>query len=227
MGGLPSQILVMYRSLKKKGLTLLGSCTVAYGLGLWEMFRQCSRKKFPTYPQIPCQSSWWRKHHCHFGGVEVYFWGMLQNFLEKPYECTQSIWENNKYMSKRSTQEVLYHPRFLGCFFSKKTDWFFEGPLEEIANKKMAPKLFQNHPTFSGRKTGWSRGRFSNLTFWSLLDVVCLSCWTRRHMVYKQTTKNQPNYCRIAQIFLFRINQKTGWPIMRKWKPWISKANHA
>ena len=186
------------------------------GLDLWKM----SRKKFPTYPQIPCQSSWSRKHHCHFGGVEVYSWGMLQNFLEKPYECTHSIWENNKYMSKRSTQEVLYHPQmfiipgFWVVFCRKEELICFEGPLSwKRLPQKMAPKLFQNHPTVMGEKlTSWSWGRFSNLKIWSLLDVVCLFWWTRRHLVFKQTTKNQPNYCRIAQIFLFRINQKTGWP---------------
>ena len=30
-------------------------------------------------------------------GVEVYSWGILQNFLEKPCKCSQSIWVNGNF----------------------------------------------------------------------------------------------------------------------------------
>lgn len=168
-----------------------------------------------------CHSSWSRKHPCHFWGLgNVYSWGMLQNFLEKPYEGSHSIWVNNKYMSKRTGSSLsstdVYHPRFLGCFFQRKSADFVKvlqvGIIPLWWEKKLALQLRVASATW----------HFEPCWMWCVYFR-----WTRRHMIFKQTTKNQPGNQLLQDCPDFSFQKqptKLGWPIMRKWKPWISKA---
>lgn len=118
-----------------------------------------------------------------------------------------------------------------GLFFSRKKLFFWRSSkLEEIAPpKKWRPNSSRIIPLWwekikAEAEVASATWNFEPCWTWCVYFVEPGDTWFST-----QTTKNQPNYCRIAQIFRFRINQKTAWPKNKNASENLgfSKANHA
>ena len=85
--------------------------------------------------------------------------------------------------------------------------------MEEIAKKNMAPKLFQNHPTVMGEKLALQLRSLQQLDILKPVGRgVFILVNHKTHGFQPKLPRTNQTIAGYAQIFRFRINQKTCWP---------------